>query len=301
MDGQVPLTSVPAPGHTMLWPRSAIWPGVPSGWRDSYGSTTAGQRPRARRCPYASRTPPRRGCGRFHDAGSVESRPSPDLGTLADARWPSERGSFRCSWGSQVSPTSHFRPLECHTSAGLWALKRLTVDQSTLRFMPAPSTKTNLDRQRHPALRTARVGRRGVWPASRAEGGEPRRSARAWGSSRMGRRAVGAIVVATATVTVLLAVPPLRAVADQISRMSVAWVGGAVILEIASCAAYVVIFRLFFATVPADLARSPGPKRHPARCCPPAASEHSRSAAGSCAKAECQPGGSSRTQAHCSS
>jgi uncharacterized membrane protein YbhN (UPF0104 family) len=71
----------------------------------------------------------------------------------------------------------------------------------------------------------------------------------------MGRRAVGAIVVATATVTVLLAVPPLRAVADQISRMSVAWVGGAVILEIASCAAYVVIFRLFFATVPADLAR----------------------------------------------
>jgi uncharacterized membrane protein YbhN (UPF0104 family) len=62
-------------------------------------------------------------------------------------------------------------------------------------------------------------------------------------------------VLATATVTVLLAVPPLRAVARQISHMSVGWIGVAVVLELASCAAYVVIFRLFFAGVPARLAR----------------------------------------------
>jgi uncharacterized membrane protein YbhN (UPF0104 family) len=62
-------------------------------------------------------------------------------------------------------------------------------------------------------------------------------------------------VLATATVTLLLAVPPLRGVAHQISRMSLAWIGAALVLEVASCAAYVVIFRLFFAAVPAGLAR----------------------------------------------
>jgi uncharacterized membrane protein YbhN (UPF0104 family) len=66
---------------------------------------------------------------------------------------------------------------------------------------------------------------------------------------------VGALVLATATVTLLLAVPPLRAVAHQISRMSLGWIAAAVVLEIVSCAAYVVIFRFFFATVPSGLAR----------------------------------------------
>jgi uncharacterized membrane protein YbhN (UPF0104 family) len=63
------------------------------------------------------------------------------------------------------------------------------------------------------------------------------------------------VVLATATVTLLLAVPPLRAVAHQISRMSLGWIAAAVVLEIVSCAAYVVIFRFFFATVPTRLAR----------------------------------------------
>jgi uncharacterized membrane protein YbhN (UPF0104 family) len=62
-------------------------------------------------------------------------------------------------------------------------------------------------------------------------------------------------VLATATVTLLLAVPQLRGVAHQISRMSLAWIGAALVLEVASCASYVVIFRLFFAAVPAGLAR----------------------------------------------
>ena len=55
--------------------------------------------------------------------------------------------------------------------------------------------------------------------------------------------------------------------------MSLAWIGVAVMLEIASCAAYVVIFRLFFAEVPpTSLVGSPGPKRDRARCCRPAVS-----------------------------
>jgi uncharacterized membrane protein YbhN (UPF0104 family) len=66
---------------------------------------------------------------------------------------------------------------------------------------------------------------------------------------------VGAVVLATAMFTLLLAVPPLRGVAHQISRMSLGWIGGALVLELASCAAYVVVFRLFFAAVPTGLAR----------------------------------------------
>jgi uncharacterized membrane protein YbhN (UPF0104 family) len=66
---------------------------------------------------------------------------------------------------------------------------------------------------------------------------------------------VSAVVLATATVTLLLAVPPLRGVAHQISRMSLGWIGAALVLEVASCAAYVVIFRFFFAAIPARLAR----------------------------------------------
>ncbi|MGB9182672.1 MAG: YbhN family protein [Solirubrobacteraceae bacterium] len=66
---------------------------------------------------------------------------------------------------------------------------------------------------------------------------------------------MGAVVLATATVTLLLAVPPLRGVAHQISGMNPGWIAAAMVLEVASCAAYVVIFRLFFAEVPAGLAR----------------------------------------------
>jgi len=121
--------------------------------------------------------------------------------------------------------------------------------------MPPPPTKTDVDGHRHEVLPTARIVRRGVCPASRAERAGGRRSAQARGSSRLGRRVVGAVVLATATVTLLLAVPPLRGVAHQISRMSLGWIGAALVLEVASCAAYVVIFRFFFAGVPAGLAR----------------------------------------------
>ena len=121
--------------------------------------------------------------------------------------------------------------------------------------MPALPTKTKVDRQRDRALRTARVVRQGVCPGYRTERSGVRRSGRARGSSRLGRRVVGAVVLATATVTLLLALPPLRGVAHQISRMSLGWIGAALGLELASCAAYVVIFRLFFAEVPTGLVR----------------------------------------------
>jgi uncharacterized membrane protein YbhN (UPF0104 family) len=69
------------------------------------------------------------------------------------------------------------------------------------------------------------------------------------------RRLVGAVVLATATVTLLLAVPPLRGVARQIGAMNPVWVVVAVALEVASCAGYVVIFRRFFEHVPVGPAR----------------------------------------------
>src|SRR5450755_4609607 len=117
--------------------------------------------------------------------------------------------------------------------------------------MPSPPIKTNVADQRHQGRAADRGVRRGLCPASRSVA----RSAPSRGSSRLTRRIVMAVVLATATVTLLLAVPPLRGVAHQISRMSLGWIGAALVLEIASCAAYVVIFRFFFAAVPAGLAR----------------------------------------------
>lgn len=69
------------------------------------------------------------------------------------------------------------------------------------------------------------------------------------------RRLIVAALLTTATVTIVLAVPPLRSVAKQIEHMSPTWVAVAVAVEIASCAGFVVIFRLFFDRVPAGMAR----------------------------------------------
>jgi hypothetical protein len=62
-------------------------------------------------------------------------------------------------------------------------------------------------------------------------------------------------VLATATVTLVLAVPPLRGVAHRIDAMNPVWVVAAVALEVGSCIGYVVIFRRFFDQMP------PGPAR----------------------------------------
>lgn len=72
---------------------------------------------------------------------------------------------------------------------------------------------------------------------------------------RLRRRLIGAVVVTAAIVSLLLAVPPLRRVATAIEHMSPGWLALAFALELASNASFVVIFRLFFARVPAGAAR----------------------------------------------
>jgi uncharacterized membrane protein YbhN (UPF0104 family) len=64
-----------------------------------------------------------------------------------------------------------------------------------------------------------------------------------------------ALVLSVAVGSLLLAVPPLRGVARQIEDMQLGWVIAAAALELASCAGFVVIFRLYFDEVPAGPAR----------------------------------------------
>lgn len=71
----------------------------------------------------------------------------------------------------------------------------------------------------------------------------------------LARRIVVAAVMMVATVSVVLAVPPLRGAGHQIANMRPVWVGVALALELASCAGFAVIFRLFFDRLPAGLAR----------------------------------------------
>jgi uncharacterized membrane protein YbhN (UPF0104 family) len=71
----------------------------------------------------------------------------------------------------------------------------------------------------------------------------------------LARRIAVAAGMMAATVSVVLAVPPLRGAGHQIAHMRPVWVGVALALEIASCAGFAVIFRLFFDRLPAGLAR----------------------------------------------
>jgi uncharacterized membrane protein YbhN (UPF0104 family) len=88
-------------------------------------------------------------------------------------------------------------------------------------------------------------------PLRRAAGG----SAITADRPRLRRRLVAMAILAIALVTVVLAVPDLRPVAREIVDMNPALVVAAVALELASCVSFVVIFRLFFAPVPAPTAR----------------------------------------------
>lgn len=60
------------------------------------------------------------------------------------------------------------------------------------------------------------------------------------------RRLVGMLVFAVAAVSVIGEIPSLHGVASAISRMNPIAITGAVALEIASCASFVIIFRRFF-------------------------------------------------------
>jgi len=75
------------------------------------------------------------------------------------------------------------------------------------------------------------------------------------GSARLGRRVSVSVLLSVAIGSMVLAVPPLRTVASQIAHMHLEWVAVAVAAELASCLAFVVIFRLFFDELPATPAR----------------------------------------------
>jgi uncharacterized membrane protein YbhN (UPF0104 family) len=65
---------------------------------------------------------------------------------------------------------------------------------------------------------------------------------------------VSLVVLVVLVGALLLAVPGLRDVADKISDVAPGWVGLAIVLELASCAGYVIAFRMVFYRVPAILA-----------------------------------------------
>ena len=74
-------------------------------------------------------------------------------------------------------------------------------------------------------------------------------------SVRIARRLLAPVLLTAAIGSLLLAVPPLRGVAREIGHLRPDWILAAVLLEAASCLAFVVIFRLYFDEVPAGAAR----------------------------------------------
>src|SRR5690242_3934401 len=71
----------------------------------------------------------------------------------------------------------------------------------------------------------------------------------------MRRRFLTAGLLAVMMASLLVAVPQLRGVLDEIGEMKPGWIAAAVALELASSVGFVVIFRMFFDRVPARVAR----------------------------------------------
>ena len=74
-------------------------------------------------------------------------------------------------------------------------------------------------------------------------------------TARTARRLAGPVLLSAVIVSLILAMPPLQAVARQVAHVHAGWVVAAIALELCSCAAFIVIFRLFFDEVPAGTAR----------------------------------------------
>lgn len=68
-------------------------------------------------------------------------------------------------------------------------------------------------------------------------------------------RLLTVLVLAVCLLTLLLAVPSLRPVVDEVKEMHPALVAAAIALELASCLSFVIIFRLFFPATPKRAAR----------------------------------------------
>jgi uncharacterized membrane protein YbhN (UPF0104 family) len=73
--------------------------------------------------------------------------------------------------------------------------------------------------------------------------------------AQIARRVIGAALLSAAIGSLLLAFPGLSGVGRQIAHLRAAFVLAAVALELGSCAAFVVIFRLFFGELPSGAAR----------------------------------------------
>lgn len=73
--------------------------------------------------------------------------------------------------------------------------------------------------------------------------------------TRIGQRVAASILMSGVLASLLVAVPPLRHVASQLTHVDAGWVIVAVALELGSCLGFVVIFRLFFDGVPRGAAR----------------------------------------------
>ncbi len=69
------------------------------------------------------------------------------------------------------------------------------------------------------------------------------------------RRLLTIVVLAAALISVILAVPGLRSVARDVRHVNASWLVLGGLLEVASCASFVVIFRRFFGGVPKRQAR----------------------------------------------
>ncbi len=72
---------------------------------------------------------------------------------------------------------------------------------------------------------------------------------------RLGGRALVTVLVGAVSLGLLLWVAPPDEVIEQIGAMNPLWVAGAVALELASCASYVVLFRRFFPEPPRGVSR----------------------------------------------
>jgi uncharacterized membrane protein YbhN (UPF0104 family) len=74
-------------------------------------------------------------------------------------------------------------------------------------------------------------------------------------AARAARRAVAGVLSSAVIASLVLAVPGLEGVEQQIADLNGAWMLAAVMLELGSCIAFVVLFRLFFDGVSAGAAR----------------------------------------------
>lgn len=72
---------------------------------------------------------------------------------------------------------------------------------------------------------------------------------------RLAVRVAAAVLLSVAVGSLLLAVPGLRGVGSQIAHMRLGWIAAAGVLELGSCAGFVIVFRLFFDELPAGPAR----------------------------------------------